>query len=248
MFNQFFYHETIRKTVIVFGSLFSNVHIVRKNEMAEVIQNIKVPIAYAQKEKYVFRNQELPTLTNLTQVDLPRMSFEIASYLYDGRRKVNSTNYLRSVNGTPMKQYPPVPYNIGLKLHVYTKSQEDALIILEQILPMFTPEYNVTIDAVTEMQIRQDIPIQLDAVNIETIYTETHDDVRMIIHSLNFTAKVNLFGPVAPVGIIKIVDVGIATTVDKFNNNTFDGNYKASVFPLDANRDDPHTIIEEGNL
>jgi len=248
MFNQFFYHETIRKTVIVFGSLFSNIHIIR-SEGDDIIQNVKVPIAYAQKEKYVFRNQELPTtFANLTQVDLPRMSFEIASYTYDGKRKVNSTNSLRSVSGTPMKQYPPVPYNIGMKLHIYTKTQEDALIILEQILPMFPPEYNVTIDAVSEMQIRQDIPIQLDSISIDTIYTEAHDDVRMIIHSLSFTAKVNLFGPVAPVGIIKIVDISVATTVDKFNNNIFDGNYKASVMPLTANRNDPHSIIEDNSL
>lgn len=238
MYSNFFYHGTVRNTIIAFGSLFSNIRIQRDVD-GERVQDIRVPILYAQKEKYVIRRQEDKALEAVMSIDLPRMSFEITTYSYDSPRKINSTHKLIRQVGEVRQQFAPVPYNIGLKLHMYTKTQEDALIMLEQILPMFTPEYNVTITTVADMEIRQDVPIQLNSTAIETVYTEGREEVRMIIHTLDFVAKINLFGPVAPSGIIKFADVSI----DNFNNTNIE-KYQAEVVPRSANRDDDHQIVE----
>ena len=242
MFNSFFYHSSIRNTVISFGSLFSNIRI-KREENGVVVQDIRVPISYAQKEKYVFRREEDKELQALSGIDLPRMSFEIGNYTYDPTRKINTTHRLfKQVDGIK-QQLAPVPYNIGLRLHIYTKTQEDALMIMEQVLPLFTPEYNVTVLMVPEMDIKQDVPFQIGNVSIDTVYSEQRDAIKMVVHSIEFTAKINLFGPVQPTGVIKQVDV----SVDNFDNTNL-ATYTAEVIPREAGRDDYHEIREINNL
>lgn len=234
MFASFFYHGTVRKTVLSFASLFSNIRIQRKNEEGQIEQDIRVPISYAEKEKFVFRRQGDPNLNAVVGIELPRLSFSVSSYTYDSSRKINTTQSIVSKTDGAIRQGAPVPYNVGLKLHIYTKTQEDALIIMEQVFPLFTPEYNVTINTVPETGIRQDVPIVLNSVNVETVYTEDREAVRMIIHSLDFVAKVNFFGPAQPFAPIKVVDVDL----DQY------GSYQAAVFPFDANKNDDYVIEE----
>lgn len=204
-----FYHGAIRKTIVGFGRLFSDIKIERQDKDGNVAQTIAIPLAYAPKEKWIVRLDSDPGLNNHTYISLPRMSFEITGYSYDPTRKTNKMNHIVCNEGitgeNPVRKsvYAPVPYNIDLSLYILTKTQEDAMQILEQILPTFTPEYTLSINAVPEMNIIQDIPIVLNSVTVQDDYDGDFETRRFVTHTLNFTIKTNIFGNVSQQGVIK---------------------------------------------
>lgn len=200
MINDTFYHGLIRKTIIGFGNLFSSIKIERKETDSVnglTIQTLQVPISYAPREKWLVRIEQDPSLENHTYVSLPRMSFEITNYFYDIERKLGKTNQI--VCKTPdgvSTTYTPVPYNINISLYILTKNQEDGLQILEQILPVFQPEYNLVVNAISDMNIIQNVPIIINNVSVEDEYDGSFETRRFVTHTLDFTAKLNLFGPI----------------------------------------------------
>lgn len=227
-----YYHGAIRKSIIMFGRLFSDIKIQRqsKDGTETVMQTLAVPLAYAPKEKWIVRIEQDPTLSNHTYTTLPRMSFEITGYAYDPTRKTNKMNKIvcntESTAGTPNRKtvLSPVPYNIDVSLYILTKTQEDAMQILEQILPTFTPEYTLAVKAVPEMNIVQDIPVVLNSVTVQDDYDGDFETRRFVLHTLNFTLKTNIFGNVTKQGVIYTSNANVA--VDDANNSTL--NYTAS--------------------
>lgn len=218
--NKVFYNGTIRKTIVAFGSLFSNIYIDRKegdSVSGTTAQRLQVPLAYAPKEKWIVRLDSDPNLQNHTYTTLPRLSFEITGYSYDSTRKANRMNQIRCVNteANSMKSlYSPVPYNLDITLYVLTKTQEDALQIIEQILPTFTPDYTLSINAVPELNVIQDIPVILNGVTVSDEYDGDFQTRRFVTHTLNFTLKLNLFGGVSTGGVISKVDADLSLTPD----------------------------------
>lgn len=196
-----FYHGLTRKIIVAFGSMFSNIRIERHDNDGTLQQTVTVPIAYAPKEKWIVRLEQDPSLQNNVYTVLPRMSFEITNMGYDSTRKVNRMNkitcYDNSTDPATIKgQYSPVPYNIDLSLYILTKTQEDALQIVEQILPFFTPEFTLTISGIPDMHVDLDIPIILNGVSIQDDYDGDFQTRRFVTYTLNFTMKTNFFGPV----------------------------------------------------
>ena len=196
MINNIFYHSITRKIIVGFGSLFSDIRFHRKLD-GDNEQTIQVPISYAPKEKWIVRLEQDPTLENHVYTTLPRLSFEITGMSYDATRKTNRMNYITCGDGTSVsKVYSPVPYNIDISLYCLTKTQEDALQIVEQILPYFTPEYTMSIRGVVESNIIMDIPIILESVNIQDDYDGDFSQRRFVTYTMNFTLKANFYGPV----------------------------------------------------
>lgn len=215
------YSGIIRKVIVGFGTLFSNIFIDRRegdSVSGPVIQRLQVPISYAPKEKYLVRIEQDPTLENHTYISLPRISFEITGYDYDIERQVGKMNQIvcKTENGASVT-YAPVPYNIQLSLYIITKNQEDALQILEQILPIFRPEYTLSINAVPDMNIVQNIPITLNNVSIDDQYDGDFQTRRFVIHTLNFTIKTNIFGEISRPGLIYHIDLNLSTNPDMTN-------------------------------
>ncbi len=140
MLGQYFYHELTKKTIVGFGTLFNNIQLRRtSNSKTEVM---KVPLAYGPKQKFLARILEQPDITaQKLQITLPRISFEMTGLAYDGGRKVSPTQAIKVVdaNNKQKHQYMPVPYNLSFELAIIAKNQDDALQILEQILPHFQP-------------------------------------------------------------------------------------------------------------
>jgi hypothetical protein len=208
---QTFYHGILRKTIIAFGHLFSNIKIERHDKDGNLEQVVAVPLAYAPKEKWIVRIDSDPDLTNHTYTTLPRLSFEITGYSYDPTRKVNRMNKIncQKTDGERTSMNSPVPYNVDISLYVLTKTQEDAMQIIEQILPTFTPEYTLSINAVPEMNIIQDIPIILNSISVQDDYDGDFQTRRFVTHTLTFTLKVNMFGGISNQGVIKTVNANL---------------------------------------
>jgi hypothetical protein len=214
-----FYHGVIRKTIVSFGRLFSDIYIDRKqgdSVTGTTVQRLQIPLAYAPKEKWLVRIDSDPNLDNSTYVSLPRMSFEILSYNYDSSRKLNRMQKITCGDGTTSKSfmYTPVPYNIEIALYIITKTQEDGLQILEQILPTFTPEYNLAVKVVPEMNVIQDVPVILNSVSVTDEYDGDFQTRRFVTHTLSFTLKTNMFGAVSSQGVINEVNANIGFDED----------------------------------
>jgi len=211
MFGDYFYHESLRKIVVAFGTIFNNINIQRKDSSGNVVQSIKVPLAYSPKEKFIARLDQQPDLVEdrRVAVTLPRMGFEISGISYDPSRKLNRLGTIKKVRSSSTdgkimnKQFNPVPYNISMNLYSFTSSAEGGLQIIEQILPFFQPDYTVTIKAIPTMNIVRDVPIILNSVNYEDTYSGDFTTRRAVVYTLSFTAKTYLYGPISQQRVIK---------------------------------------------
>jgi hypothetical protein len=213
MFETPFYNSIIKKVIIGFGTLFSNIQIPRADSNGIIQQYVKVPIAYGAKEKWNVAVDQNAEQTNHVYTTVPRMGFEITGYTYDPARMVNRNNVIKctSNNNGIKTMYAPVPYNLDIVLSVQTKGTEDGLTILEQILPLFAPEYSLNLDAIPEMNVKQDVPIILNGVSVQDDYEGDFQTRRLVVHTFNFTAKVNLYGPVKQGKLITDTNVDVDT-------------------------------------
>ena len=218
MFGRTWHHDTLRKYVILFGTIFNDIWITRDDSTGESIQTIKVPLSYGPKEKYLARLDGNPTLSNKVGIVLPRISFEMTSFQYDSERKLNTLNRLYKQptnNGSDDRiayQYAPVPYNITFQMSIMVKNAEDGTRIVEQILPYFTPDWTATVNLVPEIGATFDIPIILNDINVTDTYEGSFEERRAIIWDLTFTLKGYVFGPTKKAGLIKFAEANMRLT------------------------------------
>lgn len=228
MFGQTFYHDTIRKYVILFGTLFNDVFIV-KGDGVDTNQTIKVPISYGPKQKFVVRLTQDPNLNKPVAIQLPRMGFEMTRISYASERKLPTINKLSVQDpSNPDRlayQYMPVPYDIDFSLYVFVKQARDGTRILEQILPFFTPDWTATLNLDNTMQHKYDIPVILNSVSSEDSYEGNFEQRRAIIWTLNFTLKGYIFGPTRKsksikTSVINLYNVGTGIELNDAVGNT----------------------------
>lgn len=200
MLGDYFYNQRIRKAVAVFGALFNDINVIRSNSSGNVISQQKVPLSYAPKRDFLARLDEMQNgelAERQIAVKLPRMSFEIIGMNYDASRQLAKMNQCRTLptdyNGTANKLWAPVPYNVQFSLNVYAKSQDDALQIIEQILPFFTPNYTMTIKPIDGLELEEDTPITFQGISFSDDYEAALESRRTIIYTLDFEMKVTLY-------------------------------------------------------
>jgi len=243
MLGTYSYHEIFRKTVVAFGTLFNNIEIRRTDEV------MKVPLAYGPKQKFLARLDQNPDPTNKrVQITLPRISFEINGISYDSSRKVSPTQKVKIVKDTDENKnvYMPVPYNLSFELAIISKTQEDGLEILEQILPYFQPHYNLPIKLVPDVNETRDVPVVLSSVDYQDDYEGDFSSRRAIIYTLQFTVKTYLYGPVTDSKVIKKVITDMYTEV---NTSTAPRQVRYTIQPdpitADADDDFGFGIVDE---
>ena len=199
---EYFYNEILRRTIIAFGTLFNNISITHTDSSDNTVSVTKVPLAYGPTQKFLARLTQSPDLNQSTAITLPRMSFEFTGMTYDPSRKVSTTQQFvvqdpTTDTPTEKKAYMPVPYNMQFELAIMTKLNDDALQIVEQILPYFQPSYNVTVELVNSIKEKRDIPIVLENITMQDDYEGDFTSRRVLYYTLRFTAKTYLFGPVS---------------------------------------------------
>lgn len=222
MFGTHFYHKLTRKYVVLFGTLFNNITLMKTDkDTGNEIERMKVPITYSPKEKYISRLRADPDLQRQIQVRLPRLAFELTAISYDASRKQNSLLKVAKTNtSTAAKStYMNVPYDLTFELNLYTRNIDDGTQIIEQILPYFVPDYTVTIESINDLNILRDIPIILNSVQYNIEHEGNFDAVRFVTWSLNFTMKVDYYGPISNPKLIRKVIANI------FNDPTLQSGY-----------------------
>jgi len=211
MFGTYFYNETIKRCVSVFGTLFNNVDVKKIKSDGTVLSQFRVPISYGPKQKFLDRLAEEPNLSdrNRSAITLPRMAFELTGFEYDAQRQQNKL--IRSIknqyeaDGKRGFQYAPAPYNLNFTLSILAKNMNEALQIVEQIIPYFQPEYTVTMKMVDGIPDNRDVPVVLNGVSFSDEYEGSFEDRRIIEYTLDFQMKTYFFGPIYTGRMIKNV-------------------------------------------
>jgi hypothetical protein len=246
MLGTYYYHQIIRKTIIAFGTLFNEIYIHHTDENNSTIDQIKVPLTYGPTQKFLARITQQENLNKPVALTLPRMSFEMTTIQYDSTRKSSVTQTFKASDGEKLKKvYLPVPYNIGFELSILTKLNDDALQIIEQILPYFQPAFNITIDLVDSIGEKKDIPVVLEDISFQDDYEGDFSARRALIYTLNFTAKTYLFGPIADStsGLIRKVQVDYYSDTN-IQTATRELRYTAVPDPIDAQPGDDFGFTE----
>ena len=213
MLGNYYYHQIVRKTLVSYGTLFNDIWVRHTDANDGSVGEMKVPLAYGPSQKFLARLEQQADLNRATQITLPRMSFEMNNIAYDPTSKVSVTQTFKAVDesdGSKVKKvFMPVPYNIGFELNIMCKLNDDALQIVEQILPFFQPAFNITIDLIGSIGEKRDIPIVLENISFTDEYEGDFSTRRVLMYTFNFNAKTYLFGPVADStdGLIKKVQV-----------------------------------------
>ena len=239
---EYFYNEILRKTIIGFGTLFNSMEIQQEGSV------VRIPLAYGPTQKFLARIEQSPDLNKPMAITLPRMSFEFTGLTYDPSRKVTTTQTFVAKDkddGTETrKSYMPVPYNMAFELSVYTKLNDDALQIVEQILPYFQPSYNLSIELVDEIKEKRDVPIVLESVTMQDDYEGDFTTRRVLYYTLRFTAKTYLFGPTksASKDIVKRSTVSYLTGTDTTNTRR-EVTYSATARALKSYTDNVVTTL-----
>jgi hypothetical protein len=218
MVGNYFYNETIRKTVIAFGTLFNNIKIKKFADDGKAISQIKVPIAYGPMQRFLARIEQQSNFDDNIAITLPRISFELTSYAYDPTRKSSPVTKFTGKGSDKTKHkkiFLPVPYEIGFRLSFATKLQDDALQIIEQILPFFQPAYSVTVNMLEGVEEKRDIPFTLANVSFSDEYEGDFSTRRFIQYDLDFIAKTYFYQevPTDESGVIKKVQVDYSTAI-----------------------------------
>lgn len=255
MFDQkVFYHEHVRKAIIAFGTLFNNIEIRRKNTDGTVAQSLRVPLSYTPKQKTIQRITEVGDLEEgraKYEITLPRMGFEITSLTYDSSRKLMPTQTVRAIDSTNgvKVSFISTPYNMGISMSIFAKNQEDGLQILEQILPYFNPDFNITIFEIPELGVKRDLQFILDSVTYNDDYAGSYDQRVTITWDLNFTIKMNFFGYVQDADLIKKTIANIYATYNIPANADPDTAIGTRITttpdPLDADPSAPYGFMQE---
>ena len=248
MLGTYYYHQIVRKTIIGFGTLFNNIYVRHETQEGVTAQEMKVPLAYGPSQKFLARLEQQPDLNKMVAITLPRMSFEMTDIAYDATRKSGITQTFKALDSRDSKLkkvYMPVPYNLGFELSIMCKLNDDALQIIEQILPYFQPSFNLTVDLVQSIGEKRDIPIVLSNISFQDDYEGDYATRRALIYTLRFEAKTYLFGPVAESseGLIKkvIVDTAMDTNTAQAKREM---RYTVEPDPITANPGDDFGFSE----
>lgn len=245
-----FYNKSIRNVVVVFGTLFNEIQVLRQAADGSELQRFTVPLSYSSKEKWLARLRQgvqLEGEETVVQMSLPRIGFELTNVIYDPQRKHITTTQRKVCDPNDpdvlLTTFAPVPYDLELNLYIIVDKQDDGLQIVEQILPFFAPEFTISIKSVEGLYDSVDVPFILTSTTIEDNFEGNMDDRRVILWTLTFTAKAQLFGFVRRSGFIRKVIAHL---------REFDGTLDATITvvpdPLDANPGDPfepNVTIEE---
>jgi len=216
MFGSQFYHQSVRKYIIMFGNMFNDIVVRRLNANGVSLQAVSVPLAYGPKEKFLVRITQDPNLDQQVAMQLPRMGFEMTTLAYDGVRRLSgSTRNVKIIDDKNKLNYTyvPVPYDMNFSLYAYVRNADDGAQIMEQIVPYFGPEWTNQVHLIPQMSLTQDIPTILNSVSIEDTYEGDFNNRRAIIYTFDFTIKGYFYGPVRNQGVIKRsqIDFGIVT-------------------------------------
>ena len=204
-----FSFNLIKKYTALFGTLFNDLVLERRDADGTLRDSLRVPLSYAAKDKMMARLESSPDADQRQAVILPRMSFEMQSPVYAANRMIGKTNQSSVIaeSGAHSSQFQPVPYDFPFKLWVYGKSSQDVHGIVEQVLPAFTPNFSVTAELVPEMNETRDVQVVLNGIAKSDNATDgDYKERRLVVWEMSFKVQGYLWGPITDHPVIKFAN------------------------------------------
>ena len=236
-----FYHKRVRSCVALFGSMFDDIHVLRTNSSGKVLSQVKVPLSYAPARSFIERLEEMTQgeeAERRVALKLPRMSFEVTSIAYDAQTQLPKLNHFAVTDNNQRadKYYVGVPYTLSFELNVYARSQDDALQVVEQIIPYFAPQYTITVKPFADQpDIKEDVPVSLTGVSFQDDFEGPVEQRRTIIYTMTFDMRVNFYGPENTAPIIREVNTNL-NLIDN-DGSGFVENIQVTPDPIDVSPD-----------
>lgn len=248
MFGQYSYHNLTRKYITVFGQLFNEIEIRKKDRKNNEINRIMVPIQYGPKKKFIQRIQgkfDVPQ-----GITLPRMSFEITSMNYSAARKtdpikrIQIKKYLEGNERTFV--YTPIPVDLFFTLAIYTKNEDDMYQIVEQIMPYFQPSLTQEVKLIDDdPESVLKIPFKLVSFTPDQTYEGGFEERETKFFNLEFVCNAYYLTPEYTGKRIKELDIGIFNEVSDEVNASSRISIASNLSGDISNR--LQNIISEGN-
>jgi hypothetical protein len=191
----YFYNHNLRKLVVGFGSLFSNIQVAHIDPDTGVSTNIRVPIHYAPQEKFIQRLLQPSSITPGTRIELqvPVISFMMNSVTSDPGRRLPRIGIAPGCSSSGVSSQ--IPVNVSFNLFVYTRHIDDMLQAVEQIMPYFVPDHIISMN-MNSAETNVQIPIIMVSNNLSERYEGDLSSRRLNIASFQFVAKSWIFGEV----------------------------------------------------
>ena len=234
----YFYYQNVKNIIAAFGTIFSDVKYIN-----DYGQEILVPLHYSPREKFIEFTQVKADYDGALDTDttLPRLGFELTSVDFDSTRMLNPMSRINHISGSNSEyMFNRIPYNFAFTLYLATRKFEDSLKIIEQIIPFFTPDLNITVKDKEDFGISTDIPVILNNTSFTIDWQGSFETRRTVQWELSFTAEAYLYSNVREQTRIK-------ETIIKMSNDDFNKVYESlisEVEPRSANKEDPHVIID----
>ena len=199
----YFYNQNLRKLVVAFGSLFSNIEVAHVDPDTENPSNIRVRRLYSPQEKFIQRLLQPSSITPGTRIEIqvPIISYIVNSISPDPGRRLNrfaQNNNMTNCGPSGSGIYNQIPVNVSFNLFVYTRHTDDMLQIVEQIMPYFVPDHMITLD-MNPVQNDVQIPVIMVNNNLSERYEGDLSSRRLNIASFQFVAKAWIFGEIKSV-------------------------------------------------
>lgn len=198
------YHETTKKIISIFNTVFNNIHIKSGNGYK------RIPIQYGPRDKWLERIRKREELEEeKIGMQLPRMSYEITDISKDTSRKAGN-NMNKWSYADNRVQFVDVPYEMSVTLSIMTKNETEMFQIVEQILPVFSPDLTVRAKGLSGPdEKRTNVNVILTSVAPSDEYEGSMEDRRRVMWELTFTVKYSYAGPVSQGKLIREVYVDI---------------------------------------
>lgn len=221
----YFFSDIIRSHIVAFGFIFQDILVKKFNESGVLIKELLVPISYSNKDKsiqmFTVRGDDPSNYGDNMEMTLPRFGFEIVDFNYNPEQKLNRMNkYIdykenilinlyannsissmgtETINTHTKRNsysvYTPTPYKMRVNLYLMTNKENDYMQIVEQILPMFTPDIklNMKYNIGENINLFFDESITLDHVSKEILNDQNFDLITKIIHTFSFSMDIKFF-------------------------------------------------------
>ena len=240
--NDPFYYSAVRKTVAAFGALLNGISIQRKDASGTAVQTLEVPVMYLPKSRFFYMTEASKLDGNEARINtvFPRMGYEMTSLFYDNSRKLQMQTTVpgRLVSsGARQNEYAPVPYSLSFSVYLAAKNTQDALQVIEQIIPFFQPTFNLSIWEMDQAAQSRDVPVTLQNVDFQDSWDGQTNSERTIIWTMTFVANIWVHGPSKEAMEIKIAQINTAVSGTSAGSQT-----TATVNPPTASSEDSFTI------
>ncbi|MGL6228661.1 MAG: tail sheath stabilizer and completion protein [Culicoidibacterales bacterium] len=241
-----FYNGSIRKYVVLICELFNNVTVSRTRDGKTRIN--KVPVSFASKERFAMKLDKINSSTSdmpIAKVEtiLPRINISLVDMIYNPQFKTNMTNRrMAPADKKPRSsaQFNPVPFKFTFEVGIYTRTEDDVLQIVEQIIPYFQPHFNCVINELykNDVKVERDIPITFQSISMQEDLEGGIETRRRIEWTMIFELDGWLYPPINAVeGEIRTVYLDFQSNMKELPAENYES-VDFQVDPVDANPED----------